>query len=123
MYREILLTASVVALPGVSFAQDLGEAIAYIEQASDPALVGDWSERSQADEETALPMLASRDVHHDKTLDQYDCESGMIDGEYTLRTTGEMQWAVRRCREMRFRQDSLPVFRTMGPVPLYAREG
>lgn len=122
MQRTLGLVLALGALPATGWAGDLGAAIDFVDGAIGPEAVSEYDEYRDPNEHRALGMLTARNVDPSRPLDDYRCDETAIDGEYTLRTSGEEGWGHRACRELRFRRDDLPGYQTMGPPPLYPRE-
>lgn len=109
----------VLALGGEAYAQDLGEALEFIEDTvGEKEIQGYEHLRDGAPKHEALPMLNARDVEMGKPLDTYDCWESPVDGGPTvMRTSGEQTWATRACHEHKFRQNSVRGFKTLGDRP------
>lgn len=103
-------------------AGDLGDTLRFIDESIGPEAVEGFDGFSPPSDHAAMAMLTARDVQPGRPLNAYSCEDGAIDGAYTLRTNGDERWSGRRCRELRFRQDSLPGYQTMGPRPMRATD-
>lgn len=108
---ELVLVGTLLAARPAE-ANDLGDAVGWL--ARQGVEVGVDGEEAKHD---ALPMLNSRNVDG-RGLDEYRCEDAPIDGFATMRTNGQQGWALRACTELKFRQDHVAGFVTMGPPPL-----
>ncbi len=111
------IALALLLLPGRALADDLGDAIAYIEDnGGEEAMVG-WESMAEPDSNAAMPMLVSRDVKVGAPLESYDCSGSAID-QPVLRTNGEEKFALRWCMESRWERDSLAGYRTLGSIRL-----
>jgi hypothetical protein len=100
-------------LPATAYADDLGEALTFIEQTAGSEAIAGWEALAEPDSNAALPMLISRDVKPGAPLESYDCSASPIDQD-VLRTSGEEKMTLRWCMELRWERDSLPGYRTLG---------
>lgn len=117
--RSVLLTA--LLLPGVAEAGDLGDALAYIDDAVGDELIDGYQGLAEAHPDDAIGMIVSRDVTVGAPLDSYDCHGSPID-DHVMRTSAEEHWANRWCMKVRWNRDSLPGYRTLGDVRLHPRD-
>lgn len=117
--RSVLLVTLLV--PSVAEAGDLGDALAYIDDAVGEELIDGYQGLAEAHPDDALPLIVSRDVKIGAPLDSYDCDGSPID-DLVMRTSGEERWAHRWCMKTRWNRDSLPGYRTLGDVRLHPRD-
>ena len=110
----------VLVLPSTALADDLGEALHFIEETVGEQEIAGYEHLAEPDSEAAIPMLISRDVEPGAPLDRYDCFGSAVD-QPVLRTSGEDKWALRQCMESRWEQERLPGYRTLGSVRLDAK--
>jgi hypothetical protein len=118
MYGRLALLASMA--PGLAYADDLGDTLAYLQQAGSADVRG-LEALAEFDDNSALPMLISRDVKPGAPLDSYDCFGSAID-QTVLRTSGEEKLALRWCMELRWEKDQLAGYRTLGEIRLDPRD-
>jgi hypothetical protein len=108
-------------LPVPARADDLGEALSFIEQTAGAHEIAGWEEHATPDSNAAIPMLVSRDIRPGAPLDAYDCSGSPVDTP-VMRTSGEEKWALRECMRLRWERDTLPGYRTLGQVRLDRRD-
>lgn len=116
--RYTVLLAVLLSAPGAARAGDLADTLGYLDDTLGEEAVDGFEELDRLPTHEAMAFLTSRDVTPGAPLSAYDCENAAVDGDYTLRTNGNERWSGRECRELRFLQDNLPGYRTMGPRPL-----
>jgi soluble lytic murein transglycosylase-like protein len=108
---------ALLLMPSTAFADDLGDALHFIEETAGTEEIAGWEALSEPDSNAALPMLVSRDVKPGAPLDSYDCAGSSVD-QPVLRTSGEEKLLLRACMEARWEKDSLAGYRTLGEVRL-----
>src|SRR5687768_11047888 len=120
MYGTRWILVGLLLLPVPARADDLGEALSFIEQTAGAHEIAGWEEYAIPDSNAALPMLVSRDIVPGASLDAYDCSGSPID-TVVMRTSGEERLTLRECMRLRWERDSLPGYRTLGDVRLDRR--
>lgn len=117
-----MLAGLSLGLGAPAWAGDIGDALHFVDGAIGEDAVSEYADLERGNDHAALGMLTARDVDPGKDLAEYRCDESMVDGDFTLRTSGEQGWAGRACRELRFRRDHVEGYATMGPPPLFPRE-
>lgn len=116
-----MFMAATLAAPVTIRADDLGEALAFIDEAV-PGLVEEVEGASEADDDDALPMLNSRDVEPGRSLDSYDCRDSTIDGEWVLKNNSDVRTIDRWCRERMWKRGEIRGYETLGTKRFKPRE-
>lgn len=118
MRRLLGFGASIWLMTGTTaVAQDLGDAVGWIEQNGGEVRGRDLQEAPQPDH-AALGLINSRHVDRGAGLEGYSCDDTAVDNWATFRTNSNQKWAVRACRELQFERDHLEGYAVMGPAPL-----
>lgn len=123
---RLVLGSAIFASFGAAWtarADDLGDAIEFISEATDRALSPtDLMGESRPDDQAAIGMLTSRDIKREKPLEDYDCWSSLVDAEKTFRWGDNERIMNRSCHELSWKRGRIPGYKTLGPIRRSARD-